>query len=159
MEIKIQRYSFSENDTLGLLFIDGIFQCFTLEDQVREGEKVMHETAIPYGEYDVKFREVGGFHNRYENRYGKEFHKGMLELQDVPNFKYILIHCGNEHRHSSGCLLVGDSATQNITKDGLIGRSRDAYQRVYPIIRDALLKGENVKLKIIKEDEEAEKKI
>lgn len=150
MEIKIVRYSFGEHDTLGLMFINDKFECYTLEDQVREdGEKVMHETAIPKGEYDIKFRTVGGFHNRYYTRYGADFHKGMLELQDVPNFKYILLHCGNEHRHSSGCILLGDSAKQNVSDEGFIGGSRNAYTRVYPIIRDALLNGEKVKLNII----------
>ena len=63
-------------------------------------------------------------------------HKGMIHVQDVPNFKYILWHTGNTDEHTAGCLLLGDTQYQNITKkpDGFIGSSVDAYKRVYPLI-------------------------
>ena len=49
----------------------------------------------------------------------------MLELQDVPNFKYILIHAGNTDEQTAGCILVGDSQNNNdIQTDGFIGSSQ-----------------------------------
>ena len=70
---------------------------------------------------------------------------GMLEVCDVPNFKYILIHCGNTDEDTAGCLLVGDTQeNNNIKKNGFIGRSTAAYTRIYPDIADALRKGEDV---------------
>ena len=66
-------------------------------------------------------------------------HKGMLWLQDVPNFKWILIHCGNTDEHTAGCLLVGDSQENNqIKTNGFIGSSSNAYKRIYPAIAEAV---------------------
>jgi hypothetical protein len=67
----------------------------------------------------------------------------MLHVLDVPGFDYILIHCGNTDEHTAGCLLVGDSQENNqITKDGFIGKSTQAYKRIYPDIANAIECGE-----------------
>ena len=95
MKIDVVRIQFGSDSTNGLVFIDNSFECYSLEDQVREGAKVMGETAIPLGSYEIKFRTVGGFDSKYKKRYGSEWHVGMLELQDVPEFEFILIHPGN----------------------------------------------------------------
>jgi hypothetical protein len=69
----------------------------------------------------------------------------MLHVLDVPNFEYILIHCGNTDEHTAGCLLVGDSQENNqITKDGFIGKSTQAYKRIYSDIANAIDCGEEV---------------
>jgi len=130
--------------TNGMLFVDGVFECYTLEDEVRES-KIMAETAIPLGEYEIKFRTVGGYDAKYTTRYGADWHKGMCELQDVPNFKYILIHTGNTDEHTGGCLLLGETQQDlDKGKDGFIGGSGDAYKKFYPKVRDALTAGEKV---------------
>ena len=148
MKLDVVRTQFGADATNGMLFIDGVFECFTLEDQVREGSKVMKESAIPLGEYEIKFRTVGGFDSKYTSRYGADWHKGMLELQDVPNFKYILIHTGNTDEHTAGCLLVGETQQDlDKGKDGFVGGSGDAYKKMYPKVRDALLAREKVTIK------------
>ena len=49
---------------------------------------------------------------------------GMLHVLDVPNFKYILIHCGNTDEDTAGCLLLGDTQENNLVKkDGFIVRN------------------------------------
>ena len=112
----------------------------------------MHETRIPAGTYQIKLRTVGGFHSRYVNKYG-DMHKGILWLQDVPNFKWILIHTGNTDEHTAGCLLLGDTQTNNqINKDGFVGSSGQAYKRVYPKIAEALENGECVEITYIDYD-------
>ena len=69
----------------------------------------------------------------------------MLHVLDVPGFEYILIHCGNTDEHTAGCLLVGDSQENNqITKDGFIGKSTQAYKRIYPKIAKAIDNNEKV---------------
>ena len=67
----------------------------------------------------------------------------MIEVLDVPNFKHILIHCGNDEDDTSGCLLLGNSQTENIASTGFVGSSTVAYKRVYPEIAEAIEK-ENV---------------
>ena len=42
---------FGKDATNGMLFIDGMFECYTLEDQY-QAVKVMHETCIPEGTYE-----------------------------------------------------------------------------------------------------------
>jgi hypothetical protein len=144
MKLDVVRHQFGKDATNGLLFIDGVFECYTLEDEVRD-VKVHSETAIPLGTYEIKFRNIGGFDNKYRARYGTTFHKGMLELQDVPNFKYILIHTGNTDEHTAGCLLLGETQQDlDKGKDGFVGGSGDAYKKMYPKVRDALLNGEKV---------------
>ena len=150
MKLEVLRFSSQNDSTLGLLFdvTDGRkFLCFTLEDEDRE-TKIMAETRIPAGIYELKLRTVGGFHGRYSKKYGS-WHKGMIYVQNVPNFRYILWHTGNNDEHTAGCLLLGDTSQQNISKEGFIGGSTSAYKRVYPIIAKALKAGEQVRVKYI----------
>ena len=143
MKLTVVRTQFGTDATNGLLFIDGIFECYTLEDQY-QAVKVMHETCIPEGTYDIKFRKTGGFHAKYSERY-KNAHYGMLHIQDVPNFTYILIHTGNTDEHTSGCLIVGETQQDlEISKDGFIGSSTVAYKKMYAKVAGQLLQGKKV---------------
>lgn len=142
MKLEVLRYSDNGESLLGLLFIDGKFECYTLEDEART-EKVWGETAIPDGEYKVEYRTVGGHHERYSKRFS-DIHKGMLHVKDVPNFKYILIHIGNDDDDTAGCLLVGNSSISNQVQDGFVGYSTDAYKRLYKKVSNALEKNEKV---------------
>jgi hypothetical protein len=142
MKLTVVRTQMGTDATNGILLIDGVFECYTLEDQY-QAVKVMHETCIPEGTYDIKFRTVGGFHSKYADRYGNA-HYGMLHLQDVPNFTYILIHAGNTDEHTSGCLIVGETQQDlDISDDGFIGHSGKAYSKMYnKVAKELLLGGE-----------------
>ena len=146
MKLEVLRFSSCPDSTSDIFFdiTDGRrFLSYALEDEYRN-DKVKHETRVPAGTYQIKLRTVGGFNSRYTKKYG-DFHKGMLHVQDVPGFEYILIHTGNTDEHTSGCLIVGDSQENNqIVKDGFIGKSVQAYKRIYPAIADAILNGEEV---------------
>jgi len=151
MKLDVVRTQFGADATNSLLFIDGEFECYGLEDEVRD-VKVYAETAVPLGEYEIKFRTVGGFHtrtkSRYDSKYGEGWHLGMLELQDVPNFEFILVHSGNTDESTMGCYLVGNTQQDlDVSKDGFIGSSRVAYEKMYPKVRDALVAGEKVTIK------------
>lgn len=168
MKLKLIRYSTGEDDTNGILMNEDDCTCLamTIEDEYRK-DKVMHETRIPAGEYHIKLRNEGGKNEKYKKRHNDpsskyfvnaDFHKGMLCIFNRPNwklendgksFQYILIHSGNTDDHTSGCLLVGDSAVLNrYGKEGSVGNSIRTYMRIYPIIRDALLAGEEVTLTV-----------
>ena len=150
MKLEVIRFSSQNDSTLGLLFdvTNGRkFLCFTLEDEARD-TKIMSETRIPEGIYELKLRTTGGFHGRYSKKYGS-WHKGMIHVQNVPNFRYILWHTGNNDEHTAGCLLLGDTSQQNISKEGFIWGSTSASKRVYPIIAKALKSGTQVRVKYI----------
>ena len=143
MKLTVVRTQFGTDATNGLLFINGIFECYTLEDQY-QAVKVMHETCIPEGTYDIKFRKTGGFDSKYRERY-KNAHYGMLHIQDVPNFTYILIHTGNTDEHTSGCLIVGETQQDlEVSKDGFVGSSTVAYKKMYAKVAGQLLQGKKV---------------
>ena len=158
MELEVIRISSGTDSTNGILLeLDRTannphgegFRCkrkflaYTLEDEQRD-EKVYGETRIPNGTYELALRKVGGYHAKYSKRFS-DIHIGMLHVVNVPGFEYILIHCGNTDEHTAGCLLVGDSQENNqITKDGFIGKSTQAYKRIYPRIAEAIDCGEKV---------------
>ena len=68
MKLTVVRTQFGTDATNGMLFINNIFECYTVEDQY-QAVKVMHETCIPEGTYDIEFRKVGGFHEKYDKKY------------------------------------------------------------------------------------------
>ncbi len=142
MELTVLRYSAGKESTLGLLFIEGVFACYTLEDEQRE-IKVSGETRIPAGRYQVKLRTEGSHHLRYQQKF-PQMHQGMLHITNVPGFKWILIHIGNDDDDTAGCLLVGDTSISNINQEGRINNSTVAYKRIYPIITSELVVGEEV---------------
>jgi len=156
MKLEVIRFSSGTDSTNGLLLevieqgndIDGLWQqkkflAYTLEDEQRD-KKVLGETRIPDGDYKLGLRKVGGYHARYTKRF-PHIHIGMLHVLDVPGFEYILIHCGNTDEHTAGCLLVGDSQENNqIVTNGFIGKSTQAYKRIYPRIAEVIECGEEV---------------
>lgn len=147
MNLQLIRYSMSESSTLGMLFIDGYFSCYTLEDAARE-EKIPGETCIPAGMYGITLRKEGGQNHRYSQKF-PNMHKGMLHLLNVPNFKYVYIHFGNTKEDTEGCILVGDGANNNQVEEGFVSSSVKAYQGIYKIIVDAIEDGEGVWIEIL----------
>ena len=121
--------------TLGALYVDARFACFTLEDQSQK-VKVPGETRIPAGLYELKLRTEGGMHPKYAARFTE--HRGMLHLIDVPNFEYIYIHVGLDDDDTNGCILVADTAHA----DGTLTNSTAAYRRIYGQLANAILAGE-----------------
>ena len=114
MKLTLQRYLFTENYTMGLLFIDGIYFCDTIEDKYRgqdlKTKKVANETCIPYGVYSVKIT------------YSPKYKKNMPQILDVPYFTGVRIHSGNSAKDSSGCIIVGVKS-----KNGEVLESRKTY--------------------------------
>jgi len=122
----------TETSTISELFIDGAFECYVLEDTIREF-KIKHETAIPAGMYQVTLT--------YSNR----FKKLMPLLLKVPNFEGIRIHSGNYAKDTSGCLLVG----QTYGKD-FVGKSKAAYDELFDKLKKAFDLKEQIEIEIIR---------
>lgn len=91
--IKVERLTMTSSATLGKMYINDEYFCYTLEDVIRD-KKIKHETAIDSGVYKVKLS--------VSNR----FKRLMPLLIDVPKFKGIRIHGGNTKKNTSGCILV-----------------------------------------------------
>ena len=112
MVITVKRLYKTDNSVIGEMLVDGIFECFTLEDAERP-VKIKGETAIPKGTYRVIINESNRF-------------KRLLPLLiDVPNFEGVRIHSGNSNHDTEGCILVGQTRNKNY-----IGQSRKAFNKL-----------------------------
>lgn len=144
-DYKLLRFASAEESTLGLIYRWAgsalSFRCFTLEDQFNS-PKVPGETRIPVGRYEIRLRDAGGMNEDYKQRFS--FHRGMLHLQEVPEFTWIYLHVGNFEHQTEGCILVGDGAIQNVTEIGQVTSSVAAYTRLYQEIVEAMDGGEAV---------------
>ena len=110
MEILVDRFISDADTTISRIMVDGKFICFGLEDEYRI-DKVVGETRIPAGTYRITLRKRGRHHEHYKKRFA-DIHRGMLHIRDVPNFEWILIHCGNTDEDTEGCL----RGTKNVTE-------------------------------------------
>ena len=138
MKIEVKRKCLKNNATTGDLFVDGQFECHTLEDVVRKpGVKVWGATAIPAGVYAVIVSM------------SPRFKKFMPRLLDVPGFDGILIHSGNTGADTHGCILVGYKITDKNTI--AMGTSRAAYDSLFLKIENAIKIGEQITIEIINE--------
>ncbi len=129
MDYRLLRIDSQPDYSMGVMFVVGNTYvrklCYTIEDEYRE-VKVKKETRIPAETYELKLRVDSPLSNRYKVRF-PDIHEGMIWLQDVPDFKYIYIHCGNDDDDTDGCILVGSYARVD-----RVLNSRDAYRRIYP---------------------------
>lgn len=148
MEISVVRYESNGNETQSIISVDGEKIAFGIEDEFRE-VKVYGETRIPQGTYNITVRKWGGHHDRYKTRF--PWHKGMLEIIDVPGFKDILIHIGNSDKDTAGCLLVGLDVVKNEKEKFILAYSERGYRRLYEKVIEEAIKG-NVTIKIVDAD-------
>jgi hypothetical protein len=134
MNLQLNRFSDGKKSTGGILLVEDDFFGFTCEDEFRK-VKVFGETRIPRGTYQILLRDEGGMTVKYRKRF--PFHKGMLHLQNVPNFEWIYIHVGNNEKQTAGCILFGYSANC-VNGEITLGRSEEAYRDLYELILLAL---------------------
>ena len=129
MEILLQRSFRNKNNTIGVLSIDGKFECFICEDKDRglkqtdpleviQKVKVPGQTAIPEGRYKVAIT----FSNRFQ--------KDLPLLVDVPGYSGVRIHPGNTEKDTDGCLLPGTDHND----EGVIN-SRAAFLSLFDKIK------------------------
>ena len=144
MNLQLHRLNDDGSATIGVMYIDGKFQCFTLEDTYNE-PKIYGKTRIPQGSYAVELRKEGGMVQRYNSKY--EEHDGMLWLKNVANFEYVYIHVGNTDDDTDGCILVGKSCITGRTQS--IGNSVIAYKELYPLIKSQIDAGYPVNIEVI----------
>jgi hypothetical protein len=138
MKLELRRGDATGTRTIGTLMIDGVWECFTLEDPVRDigpsGEgKIIHDTAIPAGTYEIDIT------------YSQRFKKEMPILLNVPFFTGIRIHAGNTAEDTWGCILVGQAVVNDELKRGT---SQAAYHHLFAKLSDAKVRGEQISITI-----------
>ncbi len=132
MKIVVQRRFRAEAYTIGVMYIDGVRFCDTLEDKDRDTNrsgsvadegKVYGETAIPYGTYRVTLEQ------------SPRFKRKLPYLHGVKDFTGILIHRGNYAKDTHGCILVGENKQKGAVLNStpyeieLVRRIDEAIQR------------------------------
>ena len=134
MKLELNRIAKKSLYTIGRLFVDGRYFCDTLEDRCRDldrEEKVMHETAIPAGTYEVIVNVSA------------KFKRKLPLLLNVPHFSGIRIHRGNTDKDTSGCILVGENKQQ-----GRVINSTGYELKLTEMIEKAMLSGEKIVIQV-----------
>ena len=119
MELRLERMDSGGNCTIGKLYVDEEFECYTLEDPERL-VKIHGKTAIPDGRYELIISQ--------SPRFGRE----LPLLLNVPNFEGVRIHPGNTAEDTEGCILVGET-----TNGASIGQSKVAFERLFRKLKAA----------------------
>jgi hypothetical protein len=122
MELKLVREILTDESTVGSLYVDGVFECYTLEDRVRP-VKVKGFTAIFPGHHEVVIT------------FSERFRKPLPLLLNVPLFDGVRIHPGNTAKDTEGCVLVGTGKQAN-----MITGSQLAFQKLFAKLLDAAQK-------------------
>lgn len=126
MKLELIREPSANGCTIGSLAINGAFECFTLEDVVRD-KKIRGETAIPAGTYEVRIT------------FSQRFQRDLPLLIGVPDFEGVRIHPGNTAADTEGCILPGQVRTANT-----VGASRLAFYALFAKIKDAADRHEGI---------------
>lgn len=140
IEMFLDRFYKGKQYTIGRLYINGKYFCDTLEDIDRgltqdmplEDIKRIKKpgiTAIPAGTYKITLDVISPKFSKY-NQY-KYIDGKLPRLIDVPGFSGILIHIGNYHTSTDGCILVGKN-----TVKGAVMNSTDTFKALYDILKE-----------------------
>lgn len=131
MKLRLIRQPSTSKSTHGELYVDGTFECYTLEDVVRP-KKIMGETAIWPGVYKV----VIDLSNRFKRL--------MLHILNVPAFEGIRIHAGNTDKDTRGCILVGKKYGPDTVTE-----SKAALEALFAKVDKALKSGDTVTIEVV----------
>lgn len=152
MNITIKRIFKGDKYAIGKLYVNGIYECDTLEDTDRgltqdmplsniQSKKLYGETAIPTGTYKIDMNTVSP---KFKDRSWAKFCGGKLpRLIDVPGYSGVLIHVGNKPADTLGCILVGDNKIK-----GQVINSTSTFQELYSLMLKAKVAGEEITVTI-----------
>lgn len=107
MKLRLERFEHQQKSTIGKLYVDDVFFCYTLEDVVRN-VKIQNETAIPAGTYQVLIT------------WSPRFQRQLPLIVEVQGFDGIRIHPGNTDKDTDGCILVGKSYSEDFVSDSRV---------------------------------------
>lgn len=152
MKLLLRRIFKGPSYTIGKLFINGVYECDTLEDQDRgltsqmsleeiKAKKVYGVTAIPTGTYSINMTTVSP---KFKDRAWAKPYKGILpRLENVKGYEGVLIHVGNDQEATSGCLLVGENKIK-----GKVINSTACFHELMGELLKAHDRGEDISIEI-----------
>lgn len=142
--ITVLRYSDDGTTTIGLLYLNGFFYCYTLEDAKRD-KKITGITRIPAGKYGLDFiRQETELTKKYRKIFPDWFNY-HLEIKNVPGFQGIYMHSGGDHEDTQGCVLVSDSL--NVSNENkFLTNSKNTFKRLYTYLRTEIESGTKVRM-------------
>ena len=109
INLLILRETFTDNSTIGELFLNGEKICDTLELPYRDNQRSI--SCIPTGQYKVRLR--------YPRESATRDYLHLL-VQDVKDRSYILFHRGNSAKDTRGCILVGLGTQQDLVSNSTL---------------------------------------
>lgn len=157
--LHLLRFKFGKDATLGRLSVGAEHFGYVVEDEDRglvqtmtdeqiASVKVGSETAIPVGTYRVSFTYSPKYAEVMRTRYGRaDGH--MPLLHQVPGFRGIRIHSGNDESHTAGCLIPGLEVDEPRFR---VGSSRAACMELYRLIEQAEAQGREVWIAITRDE-------
>ena len=152
MKLLLRRIFKGPSYTIGKLFINGVYECDTLEDQDRgltsqmsleeiKAKKVYGVTAIPTGTYSINMTTVSP---KFKDRAWAKPYKGILpRLENVEGYEGVLIHVGNKAEDTLGCILVGENKVK-----GQVINSTATFYELMTVLLKAQSAGEVIELTI-----------
>lgn len=152
MKLLLRRIFKGHSYTIGKLFINGVYECDTLEDQDRgltsqmlleeiKAKKVYGATAIPTGTYSINMTTVSP---KFKDRAWAKPYKGILpRLENVKGYEGVLIHVGNKAEDTLGCILVGENKVK-----GQVINSTATFYELMTVLLKAQSAGEVIELTI-----------
>ena len=109
INLLILRDTFTDESTMGELFVNGERFCDTLELPYRNNQRSV--SCIPIGQYKVRMR--------YPRESATREYLHLL-VQEVKDRSYILFHRGNTAKDTRGCILVGQGSQQDIVHNSTL---------------------------------------
>ena len=143
MILIIKRRWLTETSTIGELYIDGIKECYTLEDRQRDfPDKIKKQTCIWEGVYKVGID------------YSPKYERNMPHILNVPLFEGIRIHSGNDSDDTEGCIILGRIRGEDRVEESVL-----AIKAFVPKLEVAIARNEVVKLVVYSTDDSGTTKI
>ncbi len=140
IKLDLLRFDHDEATSSGLLAVNNIFECYTLEDQFRYyPSKVSKETRIWDGIYRLGLRrQLTPLTKRYRDKFSWfEYH---IEILGIPMFSSVYMHIGNKKEDTEACVLVSDKIENLGDFEDITEKSTQAFERfykkVYPILKE-----------------------
>lgn len=156
MKLTLKRIFKGPKYTIGHLFINGVYECDTLEPPymgTKQTDSIEFikstkkgNTAIPSGVYNINMDIISP---KFKDRsWAKPFGGKLPTIEDVPAFDRVLIHVGNKASQyglsdTQACILVGENKVK-----GRVISSTACFTELMTVLLKAKLTGEKITLSI-----------